>query len=141
MVREHAGGYDLELAGFTVNICAVDFAFTLHVLRPLNTVPHQEHAQLRIEAPFECGVEGATSFLTPGHDPVGLAPALGLLFHIVELATVDPAGVLEMTFSGPASLRVPPEPNYEAWTLNAPGNVLVVSGPGGLVSVFRPPQT
>jgi hypothetical protein len=141
MVREHAGGYDLELAGFTVNICAVDMAFTLHFIRPPNTVPHQEHAHLRIEGLFELAIEGATSVLTPGPDPVALAPALGLLFRTVESAAVDPAGVLEMTFSGPASLRLPPDPNYEAWTLNVLGKVLVVCGPEGLLSIFGPPHS
>lgn len=136
MVHEHAGGYDLALAGFTVNVCAVDLAFTLHFLRPLNITPQQEAARLRIEGAFAYTADGTTSLLEPGPDPTALCPALGLLWRTVESAAVDAKGVLELTFSGQARLRVPPDPRFEAWTLNAPGNVLIVSGPGGAVTTF-----
>lgn len=136
MVHKHAGGYDLALAGFTVNICAVDLAFTLHFLRPLNSTPRQEAAHLRIEGAFAYTADGATSIIEPRPDPTALCPALRLLWRTVESAAVDHDGALELTFSGRARLRVLPDPSFEAWALNAPGNVLIVSGPGGAVTTF-----
>lgn len=122
-----------RIVGYEVSQCIVDHAFSLSLLREAH-----ESAVLRVEGEFRLSLEGEWN-LGPG-DSVGksYAPALGLLFRTIESASLDPTGSLHIGFSGGASLLAYPGDHYESWTLNLPGDTLVVSGVAGDVSFFPP---
>jgi hypothetical protein len=61
-----------------------------------------------------------------------LGPALELLFNQeVRAASTSAAGELTLDFVSGASLRVPPDARFEAWSLSAQGTPTLVSPPGG----------
>ncbi len=135
MTEHSRSEIDLSLNGFTVSQCIIDRAFTLRMLRPLQSDPNQEGNSLRIEAPFDFEMEGVTHHCDLEHDLQTACPALALLWRVVEAAHVNGQGGLQITFSGGVVIRVPSDPNFEAWTLNS-SNGLIVSGPGGEISTF-----
>lgn len=47
-----------------------------------------------------------------------------------EAELEHPDGTLLLNFAGGASVAVPPDVNYEAWSVIGPGNALVVCMPG-----------
>ncbi|HEX9413620.1 MAG TPA: DUF6188 family protein [Ktedonobacterales bacterium] len=126
-----------QLAGFSVLRCIVDFAFTLHLVKPEQAVPEQEEALLRIEEPFEVILDGVRFQFDSQRDLVGLGRALTLFRRVVDTAVIDSDGGLEVTFVDHTVLRVPSNPDFEYWNLDGPHGVLIVAGPGDRVSVFR----
>lgn len=121
---------DLRLSGFTVNRCIIDFAFTIELVK------ENEVASLRIEAPFECLLDGGTMRCDPENDPQGLGPALAALRRSIEVAAIAADDSLQILFSGSMSLRIPRDSNFESWSLSGPGDLLVVAGPGSRLSRF-----
>jgi len=85
--------------------------------------------QVVIESPFVLTIAGADHLLDPG-DRCGLGPLLGLYPDSLTASRVGPDGTLLLNFAGGASVTVPPDVNYEAWSVNGPGNALVVCMPG-----------
>ncbi|WP_257233703.1 DUF6188 family protein [Rhodococcus qingshengii] len=48
---------------------------------------------------------------------------------------------LESPISTGTALSVPPSRDFESWNVSAPGNVLVVSTPGGTIAAWNWPST
>ena len=121
--------YQLALAGLIVSQITVDGAFTLHLVPSMHGAP--EDILLRIEQrPFSYSVQGTMGDVDTVQDPASAGPALRLQSRKVTDARVGADAVLTIAFEGEAWLRVPPDPNYEAWILTA-GEWLAVSIPGG----------
>ena len=108
----------------------VDSGFSLTLTRG------QQSALLRIEGLFRLRLDGEWE-LDPSGDRSLLGPSLKLFGRAIESAKLLPSGELEIVFAGDAWLLVYRGREYEAWTLNLPNNILVVSGIDGEVSVFR----
>jgi hypothetical protein len=121
----------VSLEGYKVTQCVVDLAFTLELQM------EKRRAALRIEGPFEFSRHGKTFHLDPEKDPAGLGPALQLSRGGVVKSVIGDNGLLELTFEDGGIVRVASDPEYEAWTLTFGGGPLVVSGPGGSLSLFR----
>ena len=139
MIESRPDGYELRLSDFSVNRCVVDFGFTLHMARPLAAVRdrrEQEEATLRIEGPFDYTADGVTYHCDTERDPRTAGPALALHQHAAEVAFVDTEGNLRLTFDNGATVWVPSDASYEAWTLAGSDGLLVVCGPGVVVSIF-----
>lgn len=125
----------LGIVGLEVNACVIDYALTLRLAT--NTAGRYDIAgNLRIEAAFTFTAAGITVQCHPGSDPVGLGPALSLFRQTITEATVAPNGALRLAFGNRATLDVPPDSDYEAWTLAMSNGALVVCGPEGIVSTF-----
>jgi hypothetical protein len=96
-------------------------------------------ALLRIEGPFSYSVQGTSGNADPEQDPASAGPALRLRSRKVIESRVGADAALTIAFEGEPWLRLPPDPQYEAWTLNA-RQWLVVSMPGGELAIFPPPD-
>lgn len=66
--------------------------------------------------------------------------AAELIGATIELSTCPADGSLVVLFDTGAVLSVPPSPDFESWNVSAPGNVLVVSTPGGTVAAWNWPD-
>jgi hypothetical protein len=95
-----------------------------------------QSALLRIEGRFRVRLDGEWE-LDPEGDRSLLGPSLRLFGRAIESAKLLPSGELELALSGDAWLLLYGGREYEAWTLNLPDNILVVSGVDGEVSVFQ----
>jgi Family of unknown function (DUF6188) len=97
-------------------------------------IDHQTRLQfgdveVMIESPFVLTIAGADHLLDPG-DRWGLGPLLGLYPDSLTASRVDPDGTLLLNFAGGASVAVPQDVNYEAWSVIGRDNALVVCMPG-----------
>ena len=119
-----------HLEGFQVAQCLVDAGLSLALSRG------QQSALLRIEGMFRLRLDGEWE-LDPSGDRSSLGPCLKLFGRAIESAKLLPYGELELALTDDAWLLLYRGREYEAWTLNLPDNILVVSGPNGQVSVFR----
>ncbi|WP_377325645.1 DUF6188 family protein [Pimelobacter simplex] len=95
-------------------------------------------AAIRIESSFDLTEPAATPTTI---DPDNLSGDLGLgsmlRGRVVEVATADEeTGLLSITFRGGLVLRVPPDPDFEAWTASWLDGSTVVALPGGGMSVW-----
>lgn len=105
----------------------------------LSSVTAREGFSLRIEGPFTCTLGREEHRLDPEKDPAGLGPVLKLLHLAAVKGRVSGHGDIDLEFSTGSIVKARHGEQYEAWTLNADG-LLIVSGPGGRVSIFRPKQ-
>lgn len=91
---------------------------------------------IRIESTFDLTEPAATPRII---DPENLSADLGLGLmlrgRVVEAATADEeSGLLSITFLGGLVLRVPPDPDFEAWSTSWSDGSTVVALPGGGLS-------
>lgn len=130
-IAQHNDHYQVDLSGFNVTRCIIDYAVTLDLRRdPIS-------AEIRISTPFEYKTEGVDVRIDPEGPPEELASILGLCRgRSVMAVTVWKNGTLEVSFDDESRLSVPADEQYEAWTLSGPSGALIVSGPGGAVSIF-----
>ncbi|MBV8527085.1 MAG: hypothetical protein JOZ75_02085 [Candidatus Dormibacteraeota bacterium] len=116
----------------------MDLAFTLELERETS------RATLRIEGRFTLRMPaGREVQLDPENDAAGLGPALALCRATLETSDAHPDGSLALLFANGASVMVPPDPEFEAWTLTISDGSMMVSGPGGRLTSFggaQPPR-
>ncbi|GAA3570359.1 hypothetical protein GCM10022197_28460 [Microlunatus spumicola] len=96
----------------------------------------EEGLDVRVEQAFVLHRAGDEDLLMdPEGDHELLAPVLRLGRATVMGGLAFDDGRLELTFAEGSRLSVPSSDQYEAWQLNGPGGVLVVSvGAGALVT-------
>lgn len=99
----------------------------------------EEHA-IRIECTFDLAEPAAEPTTI---DPANLSAELGLGLmlrgRLVEAVIADvETGRLSMTFLGGLVLRVPPDPDFEAWATSWSDGSMVVALPGGGFSSWGP---
>lgn len=124
----------LPISGRTVTRCSIDHAFGVDLWES-----DDRYASISIEGVFTLlRADGCASLLNPAGKPTALAPALGLFALRIEQAQAFKDGTLEMAFTDGSTLRVDPDPHYEAWTFVAAGGSRVVSLPGGDLAVWSP---
>ncbi|GAB2986017.1 DUF6188 family protein [Nocardioides montaniterrae] len=94
---------------------------------------------LGIEGPFTVtSADGTSSAIDP--ERPDLDPGLrGLLVgRVVARVEVRPdTGTLQLTFADDGRLRVPPDADYESWTLWHAEGSMSIGLPGGEVALFR----
>ena len=133
MITEALDHYDVDLGGYKVMQCVVDFAFTLELNKD------KQRVTIRVTGPFVLSRLGETLELDAEADPAGLGPALELSRTSLRAAVIRKTGELQLTFDDGAIVRVPSHPEYEAWTLTVTDGPIVVSGPGGKLTFFGAP--
>jgi hypothetical protein len=125
-----------HVLGLTVTRCIVDFAFTLHLVKPVEAVREQKEAFLRITT-FDCDFDGIRLHFDATKDLAGLGRALTLFGHTILGADIGTDASLVVKFDHQTTLYVPNHEQYEAWNLDGPDQILIVSGPGDKVTVFH----
>lgn len=94
---------------------------------------------IAISSTLSVGVVGRNIVLSPEEDSEqSFQPIRELVGRTVETAEVDHKGALSVTFEGGSHVRVEPDPDYEAWNVSGPNGALVVSMPGGELSIWTP---
>lgn len=114
---------DLNLAGTTVQSTLIEYTVRLQLSDVYFAV---------IKSPFTLSVDGELlSFVPDEDDDATFDPVRRLVGKTVRNAVVDDANHLKMCFTDGTYIDVPPDPDYEAWTVSGPRGFLVVSMPGG----------
>jgi hypothetical protein len=137
MLNNKDDGWSLDLSGFQITQCLVDFAFSIQL--HAGGKGTAESVFLQIEAPFICEIDGKTLNLDSEKRREELGPALGLFLRVASDAQISGGGDLRFSFEDGARLIVAPGKKYEAWNLSGPFGILIAL-PGGGVAEF-PPNT
>ncbi|MDF2047032.1 MULTISPECIES: DUF6188 family protein [Microbacterium] len=117
-----SNGGDLEFIG-------VDHRLTLRF---------SEGDVVTIETEFALTRPGSTEvLLDPDGDKKALGEVLALFGRRVTGAEIV-SHELRIAFDDSTVLRIPPDPDYEAWSYSGPGNprTLVISMPGGDLTIW-----
>jgi hypothetical protein len=121
-----------ELVGCQVLRTAFDWQVRLLLTGPEPARGQRVSAELVVETPFQLHRAGSPCAVT--HQPgtgARLAPILDLFGTTVTSVEVIDTGRLHLTFSDGSELVVPPDPDYESWSLTGSGIEGVAVGPGG----------
>jgi len=106
--------------------CRVDHAFTICT---------DGGMMLRIESDFIFkSAAGNIHQLDPNGKPALLGPALSITRSSIVAGLADNRGALHVDFADGSAMDVPADKNYEAWTINGPQGLLLVSCPGGSIA-------
>ncbi|MFO7190956.1 MULTISPECIES: DUF6188 family protein [Thermocrispum] len=91
--------------------------------------------EVRVESDFT--VSGNRGTVTYSPDTITDSTVFNwLVGKRIIAAVVDDAGALTMTLADGTKISVPPDEEFEAWTLAGPGARKIVSMPGGELTVF-----
>jgi hypothetical protein len=133
-VVERPDRWVMNLGGWVVTRCAIDYAFTLGVSKG------KELVSVRIGGCFVLNAGEEEQVLDPERGaPVSLCPALRILHQTVDSALAYKDGTLGLRFSDGTRITAPPGIEHEAWeAAGGEGGLLIVSLPGGGVSVWKP---
>jgi hypothetical protein len=97
----------------------VDYAFSIHTRGGII---------LRVENAFTYKTpSGQNHRLDPAGDPSLLGPALSIARSSVTAGIVDDLGTLHVDFADGSAIDVSADKLYEAWTINGPEGLLLVS--------------
>lgn len=103
--------------------CMVDYAFSIQT---------QGGFVIRIENVFiYTTAAGHVHGLDPAEDASLLGPALPIARSSVTAGFANNLGALHLDFADGSVLDISADEHYEAWTLNGPDGLLLVSTPGG----------
>jgi len=119
LVRRDGDGWTFAISEPDLTFIRIDFQTRLR-FGPTEVV---------IESPFQLEAHGQSWLLDPD-DRAALGPLLALYPSRLDSCGADQDRVLRLTFDGGSQITVPPDPNYEAWSIVGPGTALVVCTPG-----------
>jgi hypothetical protein len=117
------------LGGAQVSRLVIDYRFRLQFEVDGSAV------WLALSTPFVLTVYGAGSPIDP-EDTSSLLPALRLLHDKIARVSVSPPGILAVSFDSGSTLRIAPDPNYEAWEYIGPSHAQVICLPGGGLAIW-----
>ena len=122
---------DLGISGHEISRVCFDYGFVILT---------SEGAELRIQTRLVAAVRGNTpQELIPGEWGPGAAVLTTLFRRVIASASaVVEDGSLTVTFQDGTELRVPPHPQYEAWTFAGSQGKKVVCLPGGGLATWGP---
>jgi Family of unknown function (DUF6188) len=132
VLTEEHDRWIVPMAGATVEMCKLDYAFTLVATASGSST------EVRLEQPFELQSASDETALTldPESDPAALAPALRVLHQVVTHAFAFKDGRLELMV-GDIMICAGVSRSYEAWSITGPDGLRVVSLPGGSLAVWK----
>ncbi|SEI77120.1 hypothetical protein SAMN04487917_102365 [Arthrobacter sp. yr096] len=74
--------------------------------------------------------------LDPAGDPSLLGPALSITRSSITAGFADDRGNLYVDFADGSAIEISADGLYEAWTINGPEGLLLVSCPGGSLAIW-----
>jgi hypothetical protein len=133
------GPIDLPIANWAVSVVELS-RFPILLLRfyPQDGPdPQARHGYfLRVEGSMVIVIKTVAQTIDPPQG--GTAAYLELVFKTVRTAVASADGSLVVTFTDGDRLEVPRDGHYEPWLLSGDDGSLVVSNPGGGLSVWGP---
>ena len=130
-MEEKKADIDLRLKGKVVSRCCVDAAFSLEILEKGSQTVIRIGGQMRIEH------EGTRLSLSGEKAPEAGRASI-LQGKTIERAIGRKDGSLEVSFTDGTTLAVHTDLHYEAWEASSTDGFMVVSLPGGGISVWEP---
>ena len=127
-MRHDCGEVSIPIVGRTVDLCLVDYAFSIVFPKGPN---EPVDAQFRIEGEFSIIDSAGTWEFSPDMPRSCLGRALDLFGKVVREAIAFPDGSLMGSFTDGTELRVPPSQGYESWQFTDSANLYLVSLPSG----------
>lgn len=120
----------LPVAGQQITRCCADYAAVLLLLE--NGVEFSIEAEFFLTLPT-----GQHHALNPEADNgLALAPILGTRRRNVAQGTAFKDGRLILDIDDGSRIEVPANHKYESWNLTGPGGLMIVSTPGGDLSIW-----
>jgi hypothetical protein len=129
-LTEQSDRWLLPVAAQQVTRCCADYAAVLLLI--------QNGIEFAIEADFSLTLPtGQRHVLKPGDDDgLALAPILSVRRRNVAQGVAFKNGRLVLDIDDGSRIEVPAAHRYESWNLTGPGGLLVVSTPGGDLSIW-----
>ena len=128
LARDEGDSWLIDVSGWQITQCAVDYAFTVHC------DGGQTSVSFRISGRFVVrDDDGASQTIDVETDgPATVVPALRMLHQTVEEARALKDGTLVIRTTNGITLTAPPDPKYEAWEISSRHReISMVSLPGG----------
>jgi hypothetical protein len=127
---QKANGWNLKFQRGDLRLIRIDFRLGLLIMDGVETI------DICIETAFTMENKEDNFICTP-EDPKSLSPILPLVNSRVDLVVIENSGQLTIHFDSGASIRINPDPSYEAWQLGASSGFLMVCPPEGKVAIFQ----
>ena len=125
--------WEIAVSGWLISQCCYDYGIVVRS----STVGGE--LEIRISGPFVLIETNGDRFeIDPEGDRVRLAPSLAVFGRAFNRVTAFKSGRLEIDFTDHSSLVVPPEGDFEPWSLVGPRDLRIVSRPGGDLAIWHP---
>jgi hypothetical protein len=133
LLTESSEAWEVAADGLSVVRCWFDISVTL-------ALGHAGEFRVRISEPFALSRADDTTEhrVDPERRPAEGAPVLALLGLEVRRVEVFKDRRLQLSFDQGWALDVPSDSQHEAWELSGPDGLLIVSKPGGALSIWSP---
>jgi hypothetical protein len=121
---------NLSVVGRTIDRVSFDYAIEFLI---------SDGATVRLESTFSLTINNQSQiFVRPEQPGVAARPIIELIGEVVAHASVSQdSGTLHLRLSNEASLSVPADKSYEAWTFTDRDGSRVVALPGGGIAVWQ----
>jgi hypothetical protein len=130
VLTERGDRWLLPVAGQQITRCCADYAAVLLLLE--NGVEFSIEAEFLLILPT-----GQHHALNPEADyGLALAPILGTRRRNVAQGAAFKDGRLVLDIDDGSRIEVPADHKYESWNLTGPGGLMIVSTPGGDLSIW-----
>jgi hypothetical protein len=130
-LQEASGQWILPVDGQQITRICVDYAAVTLLL--VNSV------EVRVQCPFTfTNSDGHEYRLDPENDGLSLAPVLAMMRVNVRDGAAFNDGRLVLNNEDGSRICVSPNDSYEAWMVNGPKGLKVISIPGGDLAIWGP---
>jgi hypothetical protein len=132
IMMEYPDFWRLPLENYGVERIEIDYQFSLFF-----SETQERYYSIQIESEIQFTTGDQIYKIDPAGEVVSVCPLLLLLHQKVKRALAFKNGNLEIVFLTDSRLLVLADPNYEAWNINGPNGLLLVSLPGGGLGKWR----
>ncbi|WP_280482633.1 DUF6188 family protein [Nocardia cyriacigeorgica] len=123
---------DLQVVGMRVAEVTIGFTVTMRL-------GESSEYELQVEGDLEIFKESQLAYRVESEcyeDQRELIESF--VGSVVETATTDSSGALELKLNSGLAVRVPQDADYEAWSLVGPRGYRIVCLPGGQLAIWSP---
>jgi hypothetical protein len=123
--------WNIDVDGQQILLLNIDYAVTLHLHGK-----EKYETSIRLASPFRFLPAGSDPRRIDPEDAPTVAPVLSLFGARTRTLTIGADSTLVLEFEDGARIECEPDPQYEAWEVNAPRLKLIAMPRGGEPAVF-----